>query len=550
VGEPGAHASRPRTPDAFGLIARLESPRWQAAGLALAMLLVAVPHWANDGLWYQGDAPRHAINGLFFWDLLTTLPLDPLGYALSYYARYPVLAPVAYPPLFYIIEGLGFALTTPSPLVAKTLVLASLALLGAYTLRWGRTRISPIAGWAGAVVVLLPGFVRYSNAVLLNVPSTALGVAALYHLLQWMDGGDRAQGGWFTALTVAAVFTYYPGGIVLPIAIVWILGSARLTHSWTLWLVPVILFAVGVATMILLPVHFARHAPSLGRLFNPRNWEFYGREIAAMIGAPWLFLSVLGLAAGLTSARRKEALRLALAIPTVLLCLLVLPAMTDRYALILGPIAVLSMFLAITTIVSRAGALQPLVATVAVVAVLAFGSRAALAVTVQEVSGIRAVTDYLREHAATDTVMYSGRYDGVFGFYLRAGDPYFERRMVLASKLLFRYEQDQWFNWIETPHAKNVAEVVSLIEQRSGARWVAVEIGDIDLNVSELRLREALHRPGFEHVRTFPVRGRRITHIDLYRVTLPLAPAPPIDLMFPSFDDDVYRGVTPLASRR
>jgi len=36
-----------------------------------------------------------------------------------------------------------------------------------------------MAGWAGVSVILLPGIVRYSNAVLLNVPGTAIGLAVL-----------------------------------------------------------------------------------------------------------------------------------------------------------------------------------------------------------------------------------------------------------------------------------------------------------------------------------------------------------------------------------
>jgi hypothetical protein len=87
----------------------LRSRAWQTAGLVLAVLAVAALNRQNDGLWFQGDAPRHAANGLFWWDLLRALPRDPVDYAVRYYARYPVIAPASYPPLFYILEGLAFA---------------------------------------------------------------------------------------------------------------------------------------------------------------------------------------------------------------------------------------------------------------------------------------------------------------------------------------------------------------------------------------------------------------------------------------------------------
>src|SRR5215475_2584816 len=49
----------------------------QVMGLLLAWLYVVWLYWGNDGLWFQGDSPRHAANGLFWWDFLTSLPLNP-----------------------------------------------------------------------------------------------------------------------------------------------------------------------------------------------------------------------------------------------------------------------------------------------------------------------------------------------------------------------------------------------------------------------------------------------------------------------------------------
>ena len=45
----------------------LDDVRLQLAGVGVALLVVASWHWANDGLWFQGDAPRHAVTGLFLW---------------------------------------------------------------------------------------------------------------------------------------------------------------------------------------------------------------------------------------------------------------------------------------------------------------------------------------------------------------------------------------------------------------------------------------------------------------------------------------------------
>src|SRR5262249_44688640 len=63
-------------------------------------------HRQNDGLWFQGDSPRHAANGLFWADLGAARTWKWREFALRYYARYPVINPIAYPPLFYLLEAM------------------------------------------------------------------------------------------------------------------------------------------------------------------------------------------------------------------------------------------------------------------------------------------------------------------------------------------------------------------------------------------------------------------------------------------------------------
>src|SRR5512135_2148461 len=148
--------------------------RLLAAQIALVLLVWLYPasaHWRNDGLWFQSDAPRHAATGLFWKEFVLSGSTDPLAYALAYYARYPVISPATYPPAFYLLEGMAFAIFPPSPYLAKSLVL--LCALGAsfYLLAWIRRWISTEAAWSAALLPLLPGFVVYSNAIMLNVPA-------------------------------------------------------------------------------------------------------------------------------------------------------------------------------------------------------------------------------------------------------------------------------------------------------------------------------------------------------------------------------------------
>jgi hypothetical protein len=199
----------------------LQSPFWQGVAIVIALLTITLPHFQNDGLWFGGDAPRHAANGLFWWDLLELRPASPMDFARSYYARYPAINPVAYPPLFYILEGLGFHLFGPSPLVPKFLVFLFAAAAALYTMAWARRWLGSATGWVGAFVVFIPGIVGMTNSVMLNVPSTALVVGALYHFRRWSDDGSQKQLSASILSASAAALTYYQGGIAVCVCLVW-----------------------------------------------------------------------------------------------------------------------------------------------------------------------------------------------------------------------------------------------------------------------------------------------------------------------------------------
>ena len=526
----------------------------QVLAVLLATAYVAALHWPNDGLWFQGDAPRHAANGLFVWDYLTSLPADPLGFALSYYARYPIITPLAYPPLFYVIEALAFGLVAPSPYVAKVLVLAFSAAIGLYTLAWARRWAGPGAGWAGACVVLLPGFVLYANAVMLNVPATAFAVAALYHLVVALETELQRHRTLFVVLTIAALLTYYAAAVVLPLSFVWMLASRRGRRSRWIWLVPAAVMTLALAIAVLLPQHWARNAPSFGRMLDWELWVFYARQIVEIAGAPWTLLGLLGLVLAIVGrSHRRVACLVAVAFPAVMACLVVLPAESGRYALPLVPLLVIGAFIGLTFAWRPEFSSWRSHGLLATAVVLIGGSAiwSTATVRVPAVSGFEQAAAYLREHGPSDTVLYSGYHDGLFGFYLRAGDPDFRQRMVLAHKLLTRFEQNRIFVWEETPFIKQAGDVAPLLQRTCGCQWIAVEtVTSARLTMAERLLREALSGPAFQHVQSFPIVSDMTTQLDFYRFLLPVDPVTSVDLAFPSFSSRMFRGVQPLPSRR
>ncbi len=537
-------------PDAERL---LRSRVCQAVAVALAVCLVGAMHGRNDGLWFQGDAPRHAANGLFWWDLLSAMPADPVTYAVRYYARYPIIAPATYPPLFYVLEGLAFAVAGPTPYAARILVLLFAGLAGLYTMAWARRWIGPGAGWAGSVLVFLPGVAIWSNAVMLNIPATALGLAWLYHVRRWFEAPGRTHLVAAIMSFIALVLTYYQGASVLLVGLAWAMFIRRDSPVRAIHL-PYLVIAAGIAivplglALYLAPVQMARHLPSVASLETATTWMFYWRVLPGLVGSAWLALGAAGLACGLLEPRwRVEAGYLAAWIGALLIGFTLLPAKNPRYVLLVAPAFVLAVALGLAAAAKRLPAIRPGIRGAMLAAGLALGLWSASRVHVISVSGFREVADYLRRQGPADAVLYDGHYDGLFGFFARASDPQFARRIVRADKLLYEFGPTTTFRPVETAKVSNVDEVLTAVRAKCGCRWVAVEVDpSARLRDSQRLLREALARPAFERAASFPITGSKVRRVDVYKVLGAIEPVTSIDLEFPAFSSRTFNRVIPI----
>jgi hypothetical protein len=531
----------------------LRSPGWQATAVLLAVLVVAALHRESDGLWFQGDAPRHATTGLFWWDLLRAMPRDPVDYAVRYYARYPTIAPATYPPLVHIVEGLAFAAFGTSPYVARCTILVFAVVAGLYTMAWARTWIGPFAGWAGVFLAFVPGMVVWSNTVMLNVPATALGLASLYHFRRWLESGQTNHLAWTVGSVTAGLVTYYPSASVLPILAAWFLLRTRDLHfdRRARWMATGLLVALVPMTVALLlaPLHTSRHLPSIAFLSRPTTWTFYWMALPNVVGglAPWLGMA--GFAAALQIERwRVEVVYVAVWIVVLIAGPSLLPARDPRYILLVAPAFVLAVAIGIAASARYVPQMAPHYQVVALAASLALGLWSASRIRVPQVTGFREIAVFLRERAPTDAVLYDGDYDGLFGFYVRALDPRFERRVALANRLLYSYGPGASFEWTQTSTVASADDVVALVGSRSGCRWIAIEATPRPpLVLARRLLAEAVTRPGFEFVRSFPITGAGDRRVDLYRAVNDVQPVAAVDLRFPSLSDRQFLHVVPIA---
>lgn len=529
----------------------VRSRAWQILAIAGAVLFIAGLHWHNDGLWYP-DAPLHAANGLFWWDLLGALPTDPIEYTIRYYARYPVIKPAAYPPLFYLLEGVTFALFGPAPHLAKGIVLAFTGLAGVYTMAWARRWIAPWAGWAGALLVLVPGVVVWSNAVMLNLPATALSLGALYHFRRWIERDGTRQLVLSSAFVAGVLMTYFPSGTILLICGAWALWQRRGPdiRRRGLWAVgAAIAAAIPLGIVLLLgPVQAMRNLPSPVVALNPKVWLFYAVATLQVTGKAVLALGSLGLVLGLSAPRwRREATYIAILIAVQVITLTTVPARDARYVIPLIPAFLLAACIGVAIVSARVRNAGPAAQAVAIAATMAAAAFSATRVHVPEITGVRELAAYLRDTAPREAVMWDGDYGAVFAFYVRALDPSFERRVVAGNKLLYEYGPGATFAWTQTSHVKTQRDVVEMLQRRSGCRWIVIsEEPHVSWLEGRNLLRAALAGPDFELVRIVPTTGLGWRQVRLYRSVHPVDPVETQDLRFPSFGNREFRQVRPI----
>jgi hypothetical protein len=535
---------------------------WQVLVVLIVWAYVCGLQADNDGLWFQGDSPRHALNGLFWKDFLNRLPAEPKAFTFSYFARYPAINPVSYPPFFYLLEAGLFALFGPSPYLAKGLVLSFALVEALYVMVWLRRWHTEEAGYLSPVVLLLPGMVEWSHAIMLNVPAGAMTFATLYHTRRWLEEPSSWHLIAAGCLSTLATLTYFQAVVVVPIIVTWVLISRRsglLVSPRAIAIAAVcgvILLACFVVALRWARMHAQLIAPTPRLLSDLTPWLFYPKCVYGLFGQVVPTFAALGVVVGIVWRRwRFEMIILLIWVILTYVFLSYMKAKEARYMLPLGAPLILMCSIGIIAIArapqriwrryNGTGAL--LTATWALVVVQGWQAWHA---PNHAVRGIHELADFLRTVAPDEPVLYDGAYHGTFILYVRAADPDFRRMVVRGNKLLYvdvRGPSRAPRSFISSP-----TEVVEVLRECSGCRWVAIENGSRPPPTRAYSyLREAVQGPPFRYIGTFPITGSPwTTRIDLYLMQVPVEPPGEIELPVPLLGRDAWIKTRPITSRR
>ncbi len=531
-------------------------------------LYLCLLHWDNDGLWFF-DATQHAAHGFFWKDFLRDFTFKPIDYVLSYYARYPIIRPSRYPPAFYFPMALVYSIFGASPYVAKNLVLCFALMSALYTMAWCRRWIQPQAGWAGALILLLPIVVKWSHAVMLNVPVLALSIASLYHFRIWLSSPPDTPA-WrhlylSAILAVLSILTHVANCVIVLILFAWLLTARGndLFKKTKTWLV-VLASALALVPWFLIVLKYEMGRVNLMVGSDPRiaepsrwHWFYYLKHAPSLFDFHVLGLAIIGAIIGLSNRRwRSETIRLLILSACIYLFYAYMAANDVRYIILLAlPLVLFCTMTLITIIESTRKALhhRPAWQTVGTMTIIAFSFMGqgwmAATVPVPSISGYRELVQYMEKVAPNEPLFYDGRRDDIFAFYVRAGDPGFQRRAVCGNRLLYaRNNGGPTKTFVSSPD-----DVIEMLQNKGGCHWIAIDEIPLvtDVNAPEY-LRTAVQGSHFEWVKSFPIqrkhwnKGYEHTNVQLYRFLKSVQIPEEVEIPYSSQGKVVYYRTKPI----
>jgi hypothetical protein len=474
--------------------------------LSLMLVTAVLSRGIHKGEFSENvDETVHAATGLYVASFIHDLPRHPVQYTYRYYAQYPSLGVVMYPPAFYIVEGVAFFILGPTVVTAR-LTMLCFALFGLYF--WfnlvSELEDEYTAAFSTVLLAFLPAVLRYEKSVMLDIPLMAFCVAASYFWVLYLRRGSSHLLYWFAAFLCLAFLTKQHA-IYLPL---WCLITLAAQKRWDRILnwraagVAAVCFVVVAPAYILQIVMNASLALDLkGTSANSTmQWGYYWSKLPDLIGWGALALSVFGLLTCRWWIKRESAVVM---LAWIVSCYVVFTLIRHkdpegRYILYWVPAFA---YFAVAPFMRKTPVRWIRALGIAVVTVvLASYTARAWAYQRPYVSGYAQLAQQLTQREG-GCVLVDMDLPGNFTFFMRAFDP--ARRFVILRKAL--YEIRTIREWGVTEFAHNQADVEQILKADS-VRYVVIE-KNMPLHFSsQTALRELLDHSGqFKMVETAPI---------------------------------------------
>lgn len=483
---------------------RLRGTLLLLAALLLVTAFVAKGIGKGELSYYADEAPQ-AVTGLYFADFISDLPLaHPVRYTYDYYAQYPSLGLIHWPPLFHFVEGVLFLLLGPSVAMARLAELL-FVLLGSYF--WYRLVAEVADQWTAVLCTLLlaslPSLLTLEKTVMLEVPSLALCIAATYFWLLYLRSGAPRQLFGFALFATLALLTKQQTVYLVLFCLLTLLAERkwRLLLDRTVWKAfGLCLFFAGPFYLLTFSVHWQTvvYHVMQRRPAGARVYLYYWAELLNQLGLPLLALSALGIVTSWWRGKREVVVFMLLWIASCYIALTALAAKEVRYIIYwLPPFA----YFAVAPFTAKFSSRWLRVLALCFIVFLT-GRQvwSAWRYELPYLSGYAPIAQRVVQSGTSGIVLFDGEDPGNFIFYQRAFDPH--RRFIVMRKALYATRILASFGNVEILHTRE--ELEELIKGY-GIRFIVVtENGPVRFEVQNT-LRALLESPQFKVVARSPI---------------------------------------------
>jgi 4-amino-4-deoxy-L-arabinose transferase-like glycosyltransferase len=451
--------------------------------LAIAVVLLFETSPRAGDFWWS-DAPRHAMDGVFYYDLVRSLPVSNLKqWAMDYYVQYPAVTVLFYLPVFALIEAIFFALFGVSHNTAQLTVSAFLLALACGTYFLARRWLGRVAAFSTALLFIgTPAVALWGRQVMLEIPAFAFLLWSSYFFLLYVDSAQPRTLYLATGFLLAAIYTKQSTVFLVPVCLLTLYSLhqreifRRKELRWSavmfcLGLVPLAIFTWLWGQLNVKQVTGGSWAD------HPRTalsgWLFVARQWPHQLG--WIVLTLAAVYCVAVVFQKKWRLPrtgmvfLLAWLITGYLFFTLIAIKLERHAILLILPFVFFAILALDRI------LPAKVAPVATI-VLALGIfiHTLAREHVPVVSGYRAAAQYVCSVAPPNSVvLFSGRRDGSFIFDVRATPACKNLTVIRADKLLLLLRGNRYLFGVKELGVTD-SQFLGMLQQY-GVRYVVVQ---------------------------------------------------------------------------
>ncbi len=465
---------------------------------------------------FNNDETRHVMTGVYFRDLLLDRPAEGLrAYTERYYLQYPALGLLVWPPFFYLVEGVAMLALGTSFTAARLVVGAFAALAIVYLFRLARrTHGLKTATLAALLFALSPLVFQFAHQVMLEVPTLALALIAVFYGVRYLDEGRGRDLSLCCLATALTALTRFDGIFLAPFFLILLAGRRRLG----LLRRPGVLLRVAAAVLVVAPVYAltalemgGAHLKAVRDGTDPttstgflawQNLVYYPACVPQQVGWFVALAALLGLAAAL---RRRAASWPYLALTgATYLTFTPMAELAPRHAIYWVP--ALAVFAADG--LRLAAGLRPRLRLRPVLggAAVACTAWLALAAPVYSVRGYEAAARYTLEEGGGETFcLFDGLLNGNFIYQMRRLDPARATWVLRGDKILYGMLSEPHGGYAEWVHSDE--DVLAVID-RYGPELIVVEEPQLYFRLPAAeRLRDVLRRRTDRFVReaVFPL---------------------------------------------